>query len=140
MGTVMSQNGNAPSNLGSDASCVPQCYHQADNDRPAGWPPAVNASPAICPAGRIHANMITRRDRRLFNDLPMNQAKVMVGYTDPVTLHGKFNWTFELDQDLAVPEKDFPMEKSLGVWEWWYNEEDQKGFVRLYTRVSKAYP
>ena len=70
----------------------------------------------------------------------MNQAKVMVGYTDSTTLRGRFNWTFELDQELGVPEAQFPSDKSLGVWEWWYDEAEQKGVVRLYTRVSKEYP
>ena len=70
----------------------------------------------------------------------MNQAKVMVGYTDSTTLRGRFNWTFELDQELGVPEAQFPSDKSLGVWEWWYDEAEQNGVVRLYTRVSKGYP
>lgn len=70
----------------------------------------------------------------------MNQGKVMVEYTDPATLHGRFNWTFELDQDLSVAEADFPHDKSLGVWEWWYDDQEQKGFVRVLTRVSDLYP
>jgi hypothetical protein len=36
--------------------------------------------------------------------MPMNQAKVMVGYTDGTdpSMTGRFNWTFELDSNLAV--------------------------------------
>ena len=58
----------------------------------------------------------------------------MVGFTDPAdpTLHGNFNFTFELDQDLAVPEHAFPMDKSLGVWEWWVDQETGQGTVRVY--------
>jgi hypothetical protein len=39
-----------------------------------------------------------------------------------------------------MAEGDFPRDKSLGVWEWWWDERQQKGFTRLYTRVSKEYP
>ena len=41
--TVMSQNGNAPAKLGTDAACLPECYHLADDSRPAGWPPGAQA-------------------------------------------------------------------------------------------------
>lgn len=94
--TVMSQNGNAPASLGSDDACVPQCYHQADEDRPAGWPPAVNASAALCPAGRPHEIASPSTRRRLFNNQPMNQAKTLIRYTDLTSLRGGFNWTCAL--------------------------------------------
>ena len=68
--TVMAQNDNAPASLGSDQSCVPQCYHQADDARPAAWPPAVNASAALCPSGRQTAASSPPRRRRLFNNQP----------------------------------------------------------------------
>ena len=137
--TVMSQNGNAPANLGTDAACLPECYHLADDDRPSGWPPAVNASfSKMCPAQRGDNN--NHISGLGFNNQPMNQAKVMVGYTDPSdpSLHGKFNWTFELDANLDVPEENFPHDKSLGVWEWWVDDEG-KGVVRVYQRVSARY-
>ena len=76
-----------------------------------------------------------------FNNKPMNQAKVLVGYTDPsdTRLKGRFNWTFQLDADLAVAEADFPMDTDLGVWEWWVDESSGKGVVRVYQRVSQQY-
>jgi hypothetical protein len=42
--------------LGSDAACLPECFHRADATRPKGWPPAVNASSDIeCPKGRVNS-------------------------------------------------------------------------------------
>ena len=76
--TVMSQNGNAPRYLGSDQACLPQCYHEADGMRGAGWPPAVNASSKLCPANCTAAPI-----RQSFDMQPMNQGKVMTGFTDP---------------------------------------------------------
>ena len=132
--TVMSQNGNALANLGADGSCLPQCYHEADSTRAAGWPPAVNASASLCQTPVLlaeHSDSPTpRTTRHRFNHLPMNQAKVMVDYTQPTTLHGRFNWTYDLDSDLAVGEGSFPLDRSLGVWEWWYDEKRQKGLTR----------
>jgi hypothetical protein len=46
----------------------------------------------------------------------MNNPKVLVQLTqagDP-HLRGSFNWTFEYDADLAVPESDFPRNRSWG--------------------------
>ena len=67
----------------------------------------------------------------------------MVRYTDPAdhdsALAGGFNWTFELDADLAVPEADFPMDKSLGVFSWRYDEARGSGVVRMYQRVSPMF-
>ena len=53
----------------------------------------------------------------------------MVHYTDPAdpTMFGSFNWTFELGANLAVPEKDFPMTNSLGIYSWQYDEERKAG-------------
>ena len=91
----------------------------------------------------------------------------MTGYTDPSDrmLVGSFNWTFSLGENLAVrvatttegshtvdgplnlwrlqtqvPEHEFPMDADLGVWSWSYDEEQNKGTVRIYQRVSKDYP
>jgi hypothetical protein len=47
--SVMTTNENGWTNLGTDAECLPQCYHSGDQQRPAGWPPAVNASESLCP-------------------------------------------------------------------------------------------
>jgi hypothetical protein len=145
--TVMSQNGNAPAHLGDDSACLPQCY----SAHHGGWPPAVNASAARCPP--YDAGDTGHHKPLSFNGLPMNQPKVMVGYTDPSdpSLRGRFNWTFELDADLAVPEADFPLSKSLGIWEWIADptsrvsssgektEKGHRGMVRIYQRVSKMY-
>lgn len=133
--TVMSQNGNAPAALGTDQACRSECYHQGDAARPAGYPPAVNASAAEeCPASAA-------RGLGSFNNLPGNQPKVLVAYTDPndPSLRGGFNFTFELDQDLALSEAAFPKSASLGVWEWWWDEAKQSGVVRVYQRVSERY-
>ncbi len=74
--------------------------------------------------------------------MPMNQGKVMVALADGADpeLVGAFNWTFELDADLAVPEADFPADQSLGVWSWRYDATQGKGIVRVYQRVSARYP
>ena len=75
----MSQNGNAPANLGTDAACLPECYHLADRTRPSGWPPAVNASARKeCPTATQGGGF--NGSRLGFNNQPMNQAKVMVGW------------------------------------------------------------
>ena len=139
--TVMSQNGNAPTHLGENAACLPQCYSESHG----GWPPAVNASASRCPPDNSNG----RLNKTLgFNGLPMNQPKVMVGYTDPKdpNLRGRFNWTFELDADLSVSEADFPASQSLGIWEWMVAPSESigdkvahRGMVRIYQRVSKMY-
>eukprot|EP00756_Hemistasia_phaeocysticola_P053805 Hpha_TRINITY_DN29757_c0_g1::TRINITY_DN29757_c0_g1_i1::g.2522::m.2522 len=132
--TTMSQNGNAPSTLGTPEACLPQCYYGGDATHHDGWPPAVNASMSRCPP-------VTAEHRLTFNNRPMNQAQVLVGYTDPgdPQLVGRFNWSFELEEDLAVPETTFPMNKSLGVWEWRQDPQSQRGIVRVYQRVSAQY-
>lgn len=135
--TVMSQNGNAPSNLGTDAACIDQCYHLKDGVRPAGYPPAVNATTQECPVGggeRGGGELLG------FSGLPMNQAKVMVGLTDPrdPALVGNINWTYELDADLNVPEHEFSMHKSLGIWSWQIDPISKKGVTRIYQRVSSS--
>ena len=76
--TTMSQNGNAPAALGKNPNnCLPQCYYDGDAVHPGGYPSAVNASKDRCPMA--HASSATHG----FNNLPMNQAKVLVGLTDP---------------------------------------------------------
>ena len=35
------------------------------------------------------------------------------------------------------PEGAFPMDRSLGIWEWHYDKERGRGVVRVYQRVSK---
>ena len=120
--SVMTTNENGWTNLGTDAECLPQCYHDADPQRPAGWPPAVNASASLCPdtgrqAGPGPAALpesgggtTTWPSRKGFGSLgrtfsgnPMNQPKVLVGLTqaDDPHLRGSFNWTFEYDANLA---------------------------------------
>ena len=72
----------------------------------------------------------------------MNQPKVLVHFTDPKdpSLRGSFNWTFELDSDLAVTESDFPLNRSLGKTEWWVDDASGQGVVRVFQRVSALYP
>jgi hypothetical protein len=126
--TTMSQNGNAPAALGKNPNnCLPQCYYDGDAVHPGGYPSAVNASKDRCPMA--HASSATHG----FNNLPMNQAKVLVGLTDPSDpeLIGRFNWTFELQADLSVPEQEFPKNQSLGIWEWRYDTVLKKGIVRV---------
>lgn len=158
--TVMSQNGNAPSKLGTDNECLPYCYltpGHLESPTPllwngtgtAGYPPAVNASSARCihntaaatPAVLPTAYQEQGKIESTFNGQPENQGKVMVLYTDPTDpkLAGGFNWTFELDADLAVPEAEFPMDRSLGIFSWEYDEARGAGVVRMYQRVSAQY-
>ena len=158
--TVMSQNGNAPSSLGTDAECLPYCYltpGHRESPTPvlyngsAGYPPAVNASDARCVRNAAGDRTLDRTLapgglgpgplRSGFDGQPENQGKVMVEYTDPADpgLAGGFNWTFELDADLAVPEAEFPIDKSLGVFSWRYDEARGSGVVRMYQRVSPMF-
>jgi hypothetical protein len=37
------------------------------------------------------------------------------------------------------PQADFPANRSLGIFEWWFDTEKQKGIVRVYQRVSPMY-
>ena len=55
----------------------------------------------------------------------MNQPKVLVHLTQPgdPNLRGSFNWTFELDANLAVPQSDFPRNRSWGKAEWWRDND-----------------
>jgi len=71
---------------------------------------------------------------------PMNQAKVLHEWTDPLTMRGHFNWTYDLQYPLDVAIDAFPANATLGEWEWWYDKEKRKGFVRLYLRVNEQYP
>ena len=137
--TVMSQNGNAPSSLGSADECLPYCFvDYGPRSNISGYPPAVNASAKRC----INDASAPKTPRLQFNSKPMNQAKVMTAFTDASSpeLIGSFNWTFELDADLTVPEAKFPKDKSLGVWSWRFDKASQKGIVRMYQRVSELYP
>jgi len=127
--TLMSQNGNGPGALGS-GDCISSCYYNGT------YPPAVNASADRCP----HDNVTGSRAALTFNKLPMNQAKVMHSWTDPSSLKGHFNFTYELQLPLDVAFADFPRNASLGVWEWWWDERMAKGFTRIYLRVSNLYP
>lgn len=43
-------------------------------------------------------------------------------------------------RNAQVPEHAFPMDADLGIWSWRYDEEQEKGIVRIYQRVSKDYP
>ena len=157
--SVMTTNGNGWTNLGTDAECLPQCYHDSDPQRPAGWPPAVNASASLCPndgrrAGSAAApfesgGSSTRRDGkprlglgRTFSGNPMNQPQVLVRLTRPDDPHlrGSFNWTFEYDADLALPEPDFPHDRSWGKAEWWRDSTTGVGHVRLFSQTSTMYP
>ena len=169
--SVMTTNGNGWANLGADAECLPQCYHSTDPQRPAGWPPAVNASASLCPntggvqakspvaagAGGAGAVSLKSNDSgsaqrfsyfsnsplgRTFSGNPMNQPKVLVELTQPDDpyLRGSFNWTFEYDANLAVPEHDFPSNQSWGKAEWWRDNETGIGHVRLYSQTSLMYP
>jgi hypothetical protein len=154
--TLMSQNGNAPSPLGSPTECLPYCYNDPDGGLSrGGYPPVVNSSfYSRCGGGgsggdggsggsggssgpSVRRGMLTNG---LFNSKPMNQAKVLTAFTDGTSAHlrGGFNWTFELQADLSVQEVDFPMNYSLGVWSWETTAEG-KGVVRVYQRVSAAY-
>ena len=138
--TVFSQNGNAPERLGSESACYPQCYVDVDG---LGYPPAVNASSSRCPVGDFTTPILKDAAKKVslgFNDLPMNSGKTMIKYTDPADpqLRGGFNWTFELDEDLAVAEADFPATSSLGILEW-SADKAGKGLVRVYQRVSEKY-
>jgi hypothetical protein len=128
--TVMSQNGNAPSTLGS-TDCIASCYYEGK------YPPAVNASAGICPKSGGNNRTAPRLG---FNALPMNQAKVMHEWTDALSLRGRFNWTYELELPLDVPFEEFPSNASFFEWEWWYDKDKGKGFTRLYTRISNQYP
>eukprot|EP01047_Picozoa_sp_COSAG01_P086470 COSAG01_NODE_19459_length_1008_cov_1.908691_1_plen_212_part_01 len=136
--TVMSQNGNDPKQVGTLPECLPYCYLTGPGGvapnppAPFGYPPAVNASYARCEAhlatlGLSPSELASTR-RRLFDGLPQNQAKVMTALTDGADpeLHGSFNWTFSLDQNLAVPEHSFPLDKDLGVWSWRYDSAAKK--------------
>ena len=122
--TVMSQNGNAPSNLGTEAECLPYCYLTPksgvgpDPPTPFGYPPAVNASSSRC----TEAKLPESERRRLFDSLPENQGKVLTGLTDgaDAELVGNFNWTFTLDADLGAAEHEFPADADLGIWSWRY--------------------
>jgi hypothetical protein len=131
--TVMSQNGNAQSYLGSSSfECLPYCYSHK-----LGYPPAVNASMSTrCKESTKNSPPLT------FNNQPMNQPKTMTHFTDPSSedMHGSFNWTFELESDLTLSEKDFSKNYSLGIWSWKYDHRLQKAIVRIYQRVSKMYP
>jgi hypothetical protein len=146
--TLMSQNGNAQSNLGcSSTECLPYCYSNSK-----GYPPAVNASlfdqceseSAIPVQNKYkYPEPIDSSAPLLsFDNQPMNQPKVMTSFTDPTSddLYGSFNWTFELNSDLTVPEKEFSTNKSLGVWSWKYDNHRNKSIVRVYQRVSLLYP
>ena len=149
--TLMSQNGNAQGSLGTAGSeCLPYCFVRpppgATGPCDDCYPPAVNASAARCEQPGAWPPPPPPGQRRLgFNGFPMNQAKVMTALTDPAAdplrQRGSFNWTFELDADLAVPEEHFPANKSLGIWSW---ERDAarggRGRVRVYQRVSALYP
>ena len=152
--TVMSQNGNAQSSIGMTEDCLPYCYISAGAH--TGYPPAVNASAARCERASSSSNSKSKRPLG-FNSLPMNQAKVMVDFTDPSDpfLRGSFNWTFELELDLAVPESEFPKNASLGIWSWERMPSGSgatttavtttptargQGITRLYQRVSQRYP
>ena len=91
--------------------CLPQCYHNGDQQRPTGWPPAVNASGSLCPNNGLQTGLAAPLERvsvaprfkntlgRTFSGNPMNQPKVLVHLTQPQdpNLRGSFNWTFELD-------------------------------------------
>ena len=155
--SVMTTNENGWTNLGTDAECLPQCYHSSDQQRPAGWPPAVNASDSLCPdsygfrtgaatppSERVRSN--TQRFNsslgRTFSGNPMNQPKVLVHLTQPEdpNLRGSFNWTFELDANLEVPQSDFPLNRSWGKAEWWRDNETGIGHVRLFSQTSAMYP
>ena len=72
----------------------------------------------------------------------MNQPKVLVHLTQPEdpSLRGSFNWTFEYDADLAVPQSDFPRDRSWGKAEWWRDSETGIGHVRLFSQTSAMYP
>ena len=72
----------------------------------------------------------------------MNNPKVLVQLTQPGDPHlrGSFNWTFEYDADLAVPEHDFPRNSSWGKAEWWRDAATGVGHVRLFSQTSPMYP
>ena len=72
----------------------------------------------------------------------MNQPKVLVHLTQPEdpSLRGSFNWTFEYDADLAVPQSDFPRNRSWGKAEWWRDSKTGIGHVRLFSQTSSMYP
>lgn len=146
--TLMSQNGNAQSTLGTVDDCLPYCYINFNKTYP--YPPAVNASTKRCPKNEHRDNKppkgsmfaTTKPSMLKFNNLPMNQAKVMTQFTDPNSsnLFGSFNWTFELDANLKVKEEDFPKNQSLGIWSWEWSPTLNKAIVRVYQRVSTLYP
>ena len=131
--TLMSQNGNAQSNLGHSSGCLPFCYSES-----LGYPPAVNASLFE----RCESTKVQKNSTLTFNNQPMNQPKVMTTFTDPTSndLHGSFNWTFELNSDLTLPEQEFGANNSLGIWSWKYDTHLNKAIVRVYQRVSLLYP
>lgn len=143
--SVMTTNENGWTNLGTDAECLPQCYHIGDQQRPAGWPPAVNASDSLCPDSHESVSSTRRFNSslgRIFSGNPMNQPKVLVYLTQPddPNLRGSFNWTFEYDANLAVPQSDFPRNQSWGTAEWWRDSETGIGHVRLFSQTSEMYP
>ena len=153
--SVMTTNENGWANLGTDAECLPQCYHSGDQQRAAGWPPAVNASGSLCPDGRASPRSGSTRQQlnlnqplasssgRTFSGNPMNQPKVLVHLTEPGDPHlrGSFNWTFEYDANLAVvPPSAFPRNQSWGKAEWWRDASTGIGHVRLFSQTSTMYP
>ena len=139
--SVMTTNENGWTNLGTDAECLPQCYHNGNPQRPAGWPPAVNASASLCPDNGLQTGSKGSLGHT-FSGNPMNQPKVLVHLTQPEdpSLRGSFNWTFELDANLAVPQSDFPRNRSWGKAEWWRDSETGIGHVRIFSQTSSIYP
>jgi hypothetical protein len=135
--TVMSQNGNAPSHMGSDTECLPYCYLTPPGahllppgyNGSAGYPPAVNASSSRCvhnigataanPAPTTRNLITSLGARSAFSGLPQNQGKVMVHYTDPTDpkLFGSFNWTFELGvQVLSFFDGNLHSRSDVGIY------------------------